>query len=265
MEQKIKEVESGLISQSSYQGILTPTYDHIVLTEEETEKVLREARRVKAAKLEEVAYLERLNKPKEYAKFSFESLREFILSRNQNYILDEDNTEQFELLLQYFTNDPAFELSGEYSLSKGIMLNGPVGCGKTQMMRMFGFNSFRPFAVTACRSIADAYQRDGVTALNKYSDLLPVYPQKFLGFDVIGHCFDDLGTEDDKKNFGNQVNVMQDILFKVYDQQLTGCFHMTTNLDAEAIEAMYGGRIRSRMREMFNNIKFSKKSKDRRK
>lgn len=257
-------MESGLTNQSLYQAIHTPTYSHIVLTEEEIEKVFREARRIKAAKLEEIAYLEKLSKPKEYMKFDFDTLKEFIMARNPNYILDEDNTEQFELLLQYFTNDPAFELSGEYSLSKGIMLNGPVGCGKTHMMRMFGFNSFRPFAVTACRSIADAYQKDGVQALNKYSDLLPVYPQKFLGFDLIGHCFDDLGTEDDKKNFGNQVNVMQDILFKVYDQQLIGEFHMTTNLDAESIEAMYGGRIRSRMREMFNNIKFSKKSKDRR-
>ena len=37
-----------------------------------------------------------------------------------------------------------------------------------------------------------------------------------------------------------------------------------TNLNAEELEARYGGRVRSRLREMFNLIGFDESSKDKR-
>jgi hypothetical protein len=40
--------------------------------------------------------------------------------------------------------------------------------------------------------------------------------------------------------------------------------HLTTNLSATEIETMYGPRVRSRMREMFNLIAFDPKMKDKR-
>lgn len=288
MEQKINQLLEGDQTSIQTQQPVTPNYDHIILTDEEirlwTEWALRIARKKKDAKLNEIAYAARIGKPPVYPTFSYDGLKDFIIKRynvidyldtekieqavsnkNNYYILDDDNTEIFELLCQYFSGDPAFELSGDFSFAKGIMLNGPIGCGKTELMRMFSINSFRPFQVAACRGIASSYQHEGVIALNRYSDLVPVYPQKNLGFDLIGQCFDDLGTEDDKKNFGNQVNVMQEIIYKIYDNRLIGQFHMTTNLGGEEIDNLYGTRIRSRMREMFNQVMFSPDAKDRRK
>lgn len=279
-------MEEGLTS--THQQIVTPNYDHIVLTQEEIELwtawALRIARKKKDAALNELAYSKKLIQPAQHIKLDYFALKNFLTEKhnivdesetdlilqytdtNTDYfIIDDDNREIFELLVLYFSNDPDFESSGEFSLKKGILINGPTGCGKTKLMKIFSQNTFRPFQVTSTRTISGAYQSDGVDALNKYSSLLPVYPQLNFGFDAIGHCFDDLGTEDDKKNFGNQINVMQDVIYKVYDQELTGHFHLTTNLGGEEIDEIYGTRIRSRMREMFNQVMFLPTSKDRRK
>ena len=40
--------------------------------------------------------------------------------------------------------------------------------------------------------------------------------------------------------------------------------HITTNLSASEIEKLYGNRLRSRMRNMFNEISFDSNSKDKR-
>jgi DNA replication protein DnaC len=40
--------------------------------------------------------------------------------------------------------------------------------------------------------------------------------------------------------------------------------HITTNLSASEIEKLYGKRLRSRMRNMFNVISFDTNSKDKR-
>jgi hypothetical protein len=286
MEKQINQILED-VRTSTPQQVVTPNYDHIELSLEEVELwtawALRIARKKKAAALAEMAYSKKLIQPSHKVKFSYSQLKEYLTEKfnivdesetekiqdyidfkQEYFVIDEDNKEIFEMLLMYFSNDPAFELSGEYSLKKGILINGPTGCGKTKLMKIFGHNTFRPFITTSARTIADAYQEDGVDALNKYSSLLPVYPQRNFGFDAIGHCFDDLGTEDDKKNYGNQVNVLQDVIYKVYDQELTGWFHMTTNLGGTEIDSIYGARIRSRMREMFNQIMFAPAAKDRR-
>lgn len=245
-------------------------YDHIELTPEEekavTDAAIYNAKKMKAARLHEQAYANRIKSAKKFLTMDYEALSAFVKSKHPDFVIDNNNKEIFEMLCLYFSGDAAFDLQGDgFSLKKGIMLYGPVGCGKTSLMKMFAINSFRPFSVIACRSVADAYQQEGAGALTKYADLHPVFPDLNFGIAEIGRCFDDLGTEENKKNFGNQVNVMQDVFYKIYDAGLIGQFHLTTNLTANEIEESYGNRIRSRMREMFNVITFSNESPDRRK
>jgi len=81
------------------------------------------------------------------------------------------------------------------------------------------------------------------------------------------YCFDDLGTENKLKHFGNECNLMAEILLSRYDLFISSKLltHITTNLSASEIETLYGNRVRSRMREQFNLIAFDKNTNDKRK
>jgi len=59
---------------------------------------------------------------------------------------------------------------------------------------------------------------------------------------------------------------MAEILLSRYDLfvQKKMLTHITTNLSASEIENIYGNRVRSRMREMFNLISFTTTTKDKR-
>ena len=72
--------------------------------------------------------------------------------------------------------------------------------------------------------------------------------------DMFGACFDDLGTETKRKNFGNESNVMEEIILGRYDRKynLGAKTHLTTNLSADQIAEAYGERVRSRLREIMN-------------
>ena len=80
------------------------------------------------------------------------------------------------------------------------------------------------------------------------------------------YCFDDLGTEQNLKYFGNECNVMGEILLSRYEHFVSQKMitHLTTNLSASEIEISYRNRLRSRLREMFNQIPFSNSTKDKR-
>lgn len=59
---------------------------------------------------------------------------------------------------------------------------------------------------------------------------------------------------------------MAEILLSRYDLFITRRIptHATTNLNAKELEDLYGNRVRSRMRELFNLIAFEKDAVDKR-
>jgi hypothetical protein len=66
------------------------------------------------------------------------------------------------------------------------------------------------------------------------------------------------------KYFGNETNVMAEILLSRYDLLINRKIqiHITTNLSATEREAPQGHRVRSRMRQMFNLIAFDVETVD---
>lgn len=83
---------------------------------------------------------------------------------------------------------------------------------------------------------------------------------------LTGYCFDDLGTEQQMKHFGNDCKVMAEILIGRYEQFIenNSVTHITTNLSASELENAYGNRVRSRLRQMFNLIAFDKEARHKR-
>ena len=180
---------------------------------------------------------------------------------NQFKILENDY-EIIYKLMAYFLKDEQTCFQFNIDLNKGIMLSGPIGCGKTSLMNLMKFLS-KPdnkFYIKPCRDISYEFIQEGYEVIHKYSKgKLYVSEPKTI-------CFDDLGTEKNLKYFGNECNVMAEILLSRYDVFIAKKIptHITTNLSASEIETAYGNRVRSRLRSMINLIAFDKSIKDKR-
>lgn len=249
------------------------------LTKEESEFCVLTAKEDKYYRNKAIAYNESLRLPKvyqkptkeEYLKQVQQKLFELVEIENtpENYrlVINEDNENAWKMLGLYFTKDPLFQEYG-YSLNKGIMIHGPVGCGKTTILKAFSKNLYQPYSIVSCRSIADLYSKGGSSAISKYFDVQKnSFPHLYYGFQQLGWMFDDLGTEDNKKHFGDELNVMAEVLLNWAERIGLGFnkIHATTNLTADQLEDKYGTRLRSRFRQMFNLIEFSPTVKDKRK
>ncbi len=165
-------------------------------------------------------------------------------------------------LIAYFLKDEQTCFQSGLNLDKGILVSGPIGCGKTSLMNLMKYLTLteNKFYVKPCRDISFEFIQDGYQIIHKYSKgkLHEAEPRTI--------CFDDLGTENNLKYYGNECNVMAEILLSRYDLFISKKLktHITTNLSATEIETHYGNRVRSRMREMFNLIAFNSNEKDKR-
>lgn len=165
-------------------------------------------------------------------------------------------------LIAYFLNDEPACLQYGININKGIVLTGPIGSGKTTLMNLMKLlaQPENKFAIKPCRDISFEFIQDGYQIIHKYSigQLYHSEPRTY--------CFDDLGTENNLKYFGNECNVMAEILLSRYDLFISKKLftHITTNLSATEIEKHYGNRVRSRLREMVNLIAFEKSAQDKR-
>lgn len=171
----------------------------------------------------------------------FEEDRDILFKLTNYFIQDKSNCEKLNL-------DPL----------KGILLTGPVGCGKTSLMKLMKHivPHLRPYVVMPCRNIAFAFNHLGYKTIEDYGNSTPM-------------CFDDLGIEPMGRHYGKDCNVMGEVLLSRYELFLKTKAkiktHATTNLNAEELEDRYGNRVRSRMRELFNLIAFNKNTSDKRK
>lgn len=258
-------------------------YSHIELTEEEIDLAILHAKQRK----EEVFKQKRLREAEEENRrllaggdWPPEQTRDFMLWRmgalfKGEFTLDVHSEPIFKLLCHYFSSSPEFiPLAKEYgvkepSLEKGIVLQGGYGRGKTWMMQLFSRNQRQCFFVKNCKDTAADFEIEGEVnfekkyvlneknAINDRSAFYQIY---------MGLCLDDIGTEKLKVHYGNRKNVIGDLIEQRYiefikekkDPDRKGTMriylHGTTNLTAEELVEMYGGRVTSRMREMFNFI-----------
>lgn len=166
--------------------------------------------------------------------------------------------EDHDILLKlshYFIRD--FENCKKHGIDpdKGLLLSGPVGCGKTTLLKLLRYivPHQRPYEVIPTRNIVFAFNHIGYRVIEDYGN------SQFF-------CFDDLGVEQLGRHFGKDCNVMGEILLSRHDLYLQHHIktHATTNLNAQELEELYGNRVRSRMRELFNLVAFDSNAKDKR-
>lgn len=188
----------------------------------------------------------------------FDKVAELARKNNPEWV----KTELYDILFEYFSNSPDFEKRG-YSLKKGLLLMGGVGCGKTTAINIFQEltrNTNMVFSMINCRHIVRDFRKKGEDVIDKYGrdSCKSIYyyeskPDEFpsaLYIDDLGH------GEVVSKQWGNESNVIADILLDRYEnfQRVGQKTHGSTNLDADGFEKIYGARTRDRMREMMNLI-----------
>lgn len=170
-------------------------------------------------------------------------------------ILKEDHDIIYKLLIYFLQDEEEAKRLG-IELHKGILLSGPIGCGKTSLMNLMRFvpPPERNHIMKPCRDVSFEFIQEGYEIIWRYSRM------SFNNSHPKIYCFDDLGTEQNLKYFGNECNVMGEILLSRYEYFISQkvITHLTTNLSAVEIENNYGNRIRSRLREMMNLISFGK-------
>jgi DNA replication protein DnaC len=166
-------------------------------------------------------------------------------------------------LIAYFLKDEPTCFQYGINLNKGILLTGPIGCGKTTLMTLMKHlaPADNKLIVKPCRDISFEFIQDGYQIIHNDSI------GKLYQSEPRTYCFDDLGTENNLKYFGNECNVMAEILLNRYDLFISKKLktHITTNLSANEIEKQYGNRVRSRLRELCNLIAFDNVTNDKRK
>ena len=200
-------------------------------------------------------------------------------NESSTLIVDDHNREVLRALKLYAMRDPRFESEGFGELNKGLMISGLQGCGKTIMLKMLAdagpidwkhdgsliqnlgdlktkswgdgvrFELFHITNFFNCIKIEHDFRaKDGEQRISAIRSSRAVL------------VFDDLGFENDKVlNYGNRVNIMAEIINARYNwfQDYGIVTHFTTNLvNGDEVEKLYSSRIRSRLREMCNTIRF---------
>lgn len=248
-------------------------FEHIELTEDETDAAILEAKKRKELWLEQQAIRDRAERNRQLFTvkgWAWDVTEHFMRMRavklfNGQFKFDGQSSIYFQLLVFYFSRHEQFYALaknldiGNASLDKGLFLAGNFGVGKTWLMKLFQRNNRQVFTVQNAKAIADMFESDGEEAIKKFkeSPLLPSNDVENFYHSRMGLCIDDLGTEQIKNHYGNKKNVIGDLIELRYASDNTGdLLHLTTNLTGTQLSDFYGGRVASRLRETMNVIDF---------
>lgn len=192
--------------------------------------------------------------------YDFEECIYYLLEQGElkypEFRIAKTDLELYYKLLCYAIEDETQCEKYGIDLKKGILLTGPVGCGKTSLMTLFHEFHYpeKRYQMISTRTIAEEFNKDGYEVIQKYGRRKKVI------------CLDDLGVEGNMKHFGNECNTTAEILLHRYDMHVAHGIvtHATTNLNSDELEKLYGSRVRSRLRSMFNLIAFPADTIDKR-
>lgn len=176
-----------------------------------------------------------------------------------HFTLYRDDYEIIYQLAGYFLREEEVCKKYKLDLTKGILLTGPVGCGKTSLMELFSSMTHKEqrYCLKTARSLSIGFSSEGIDGIKHH--MTPTGSIKHL-------FIDDIGVETMAFHYGQKYNTIAEILLSRYELfRLKGILtHASTNLSASELQERYGNRVRSRMRQMFNLINFPADAKDKR-
>lgn len=186
------------------------------------------------------------------------------------FLYDDENMHVVKAFVAYFTGN--VEQMTELGLNhrKGILIYGNPGSGKSMLFRILRSclqsekivtigerdlperRFFEKCRMLTCEHMAKLYMAEGEVKLHAFGK----NAVKRSGDDYYPEhaCFDDLGSEEIRNNYGNLKEVMVDLIQERYDLFLTHGLktHFTTNLTGDEIKNRYHSRVTSRLKHMCN-------------
>ena len=177
-------------------------------------------------------------------KTFYNQFKNYVNNNYDNFIYGDEKNEKFlENIVNYFG-------TGEtcYDRSKGLLIRGGYGVGKTTILKLIQktLQEDKKFAYNPSNDVVANFNIGG-------DDQIKIYKNKKE------RLFDDLGAEDMGKNYGNNVEVFQKIIYSRYDllKYENIRTHITTNLTNDEIIAKYGERAYDRFKDMFNVVRWN--------
>jgi DNA replication protein DnaC len=188
----------------------------------------------------------------------------------EEFIVDDENKATVAAFVAYFTGNKEAMSQHNVDYRKGIIIFGNPGSGKSILFRILRDclesdkvvqveerevkerQFFQKTSFLTCEHMAKLYMAKGEVELHKFGQKAVVN----INGDTHCHhaCFDDLGAEEVRNNYGNIKEVMVDLINERYDLFLQYGLktHFTTNLNPDQIEKRYSTRVRSRLKQMCN-------------
>mgnify|MGYP001427202508 CR=1 FL=1 len=190
--------------------------------------------------------------------------REFVASIKSvspSFTVDDSNRLLLNAIYRWM-----WKMTGTLDVTKGILLHGPIGVGKSTLLKgmqhyaakvarycICDKNTCDTFQFISAAEIALQFAEKGITCLNRYTDRGCMH---HLAIDEVGR------EPMESKYFGTGINVIQTVLQLRYEQRYDFYTHITTNLDPNTeFSSYYESYVTDRVKEMFNVIKMEGKSR----
>lgn len=185
-------------------------------------------------------------KARHTAKFFYNSL--FWTAKNvygTELIFNEYTAPLIKTVCYFLSKDERFETELGYTFDKGLWFEGPVGIGKTFLMKCLCDNELSPITMHSLISITERVKNKGEYFFKEVKNGITY--------------LDDVGSEQATvKHYGTNISFFKDFIEVFYaENQALGNFNklvISTNLNFDGIEEKYGARARSRVRQMFNVV-----------
>lgn len=181
-------------------------------------------------------------------KFAFKAVLDS-KAKDGLFIIDNANRQLVSDMFYYAIRSA----ESRYDVSKGLILAGSIGTGKTTLLGAIG--QFRNtldrngFKVWSCTTDIPAhFMQTG--ELSKYTDATDALERSFVDMG-----FDELGREPmPMSRYGTNVNVMSQLIQCRYSRYKTSGAqsHFTTNFMPDKLKDFYGQFVVDRLKEMCN-------------